>query len=244
MEKKQVLFLLVLVLAVSLLSFTLGVMVGRRGAPPQVVQPAVEAPARIPVAKEEIAAAPAAQPAPGDPAMQARPGENLTFYDALPKGDQAPLGSGINLPPEEKKPAPAAAPAAATAAPTQAKPAPAPAVTAKPAPAAALTAAPTTATAPTAAPTAAASPVAAVKPAASGAYVVQVASFPQQGDAQALKDRLAKKGYAVYTQDADLGAKGIWYRVYIGPFDDSATAGKTVERLVAEERLSALVRKR
>lgn len=234
MEKKQVLFLLVLVLAVSLLSFTLGVMVGRRGAPPQIVQPAVEAPARIPVAKEEVASAPAAQPAPGDPAMQARPGENLTFYDALPKGDQAPLGSGINLPPEEKKPAPAAAPAAATEAPTQAKPAPAPAVAPKPAPAAA----------PTAAPTTAAAPVAAVKPAASGAYVVQVASFPQQGDAQALKDRLAKKGYAVYTQDADLGAKGIWYRVYIGPFDDSATAGKTVERLVAEERLSALVRKR
>lgn len=235
MEKKQVLFLLVLVLAVSLLSFTLGVMVGRRGAPPQVVQPAVEAPARIPVAKEEGDSAPAAQPAPGDPAMQARPGENLTFYDALPKGDQAPLGSGINLPPEEKKPAPTAAPAAATEAPTQTKPAPVPAVAPKPAPAAAPAAAPTTAAAPV---------VTTAKPAVSGAYVVQVASFPQQGDAQALKDRLARKGYAVYTQDADLGAKGTWYRVYIGPFDDSATAGKTVERLVAEERLSALVRKR
>lgn len=235
MEKKQVLFLLVLVLAVSLLSFTLGVMVGRRGAPPQVVQPAVEVPARIPVAKEGGALAPAAQPAPGDPAMQARPGENLTFYDALPKGDQAPLGSGINHPPEEKKPAPAAASAAAIVESTQAKPAPAPAVTPKPAVAA-----------PTAASTAAAValPVAAAKPAASGAYVVQVASFPKLSDAQGLKDRLAKKGYNVYTQDADLGAKGVWYRVYIGPFDDSATAGKTVERLVAEERLSALVRKR
>lgn len=234
MEKKQVLLLLVLVLAVSLLSFTLGVMVGRRGAPPQVVLPAVETPARIPVAKEGGALTPVAQPAPGDPAMQARPGENLTFYDALPKGDQAPLGSGINHPPEEKKPAPAAASAVATAESTQAKPAPAPAVASKPAPAAVPTAAPTPATA----------PVAAAKPAASGAYVVQVASFPQQSDAQALKDRLAKKGYSVYTQEADLGAKGVWYRVYIGPFDDSATAGKTVERLVAEERLSALVRKR
>ena len=188
MEKKQVLFLLVLVLAVSLLSFTLGVMVGRRGAPPQVVQPAVEAPARIPVAKEE--GAPAPQPTPGDAAMQARPGENLTFYDALPKGDQAPLGSGINHPPEEKKPGSAAAPAAATVESTQAKSAPSPAVAPKPAPAAA----------PTVAPTAAAAPAAAAKPAASGAYVVQVASFPQISDAQALKERLAQKGYTVYTQ--------------------------------------------
>lgn len=231
MEKKQVLFLLVLVLAVSLLSFTLGVMVGRRGAPPQVVQPAVETPTRIPVAKEGGEAAPASSVAPGDPAMQARPGENLTFYEALPKGDQAPLGSGINHPPEEKKPEPvAAAPAAPTI------PPPVPAAVSKSAPAQAPAATPT--------PTPTAAPAAAAKPTAGGAYVVQVASFPQQSDAQALKERLAKKGYNAYTQDADLGAKGVWHRVYIGPFDDSATAGKTVERLVSEERLSALVRKR
>lgn len=218
MEKKQVLFLLVLVLAVSLLSFTLGVMVGRRGAPPQVVLPPVETPARMPVAKEEASPASASPAAPGDAVMQARPGENLTFYEALPKGDQTPLGSGINHPPEEKTPAPASteATSASAAEPKPAKPAQAaPVVASKPA-----------------------------QPAASGAYVVQVASFPQLSDAQTLKDRLEKKGYNAYTQDADLGAKGVWHRVYVGPFDDSATAGKTVERLVAEERLSALVRKR
>lgn len=228
MEKKQVLFLLVLVLAVSLLSFTLGVMVGRRGAPPQVVLPPVETPARIPVAKDGAAPASDSQSAPGEAAMQARPGENLTFYEALPKGDQAPLGSGINHPPEEKKPAPVAAEAAPApapaAAPAPAKPAPAPTVAAKPAPAA--------------------EPTAVAKTVTTGAYVVQVASFPLLSDAQALKERLAKKGYSAYTQEADLGAKGVWHRVYVGPFDDSATAGKTVERLVAEERLSALVRKR
>ena len=230
MEKKQVLFLLVLVLAVSLLSFTLGVMVGRRGAPPPVAQPVVESPTRIPVAKDGVEPAPGGQPASGDQTMQARPGENLTFYEALPKGDQAPIGSGINLPPEEKTPAPAAVSAVATVESTQAKPVQSPAVAPKPAPAAA--------------PTPVSAPVAAPKPAASGAYVVQVASFPQLSDAQVLKDRLAQKGYNAYTQDADLGAKGVWHRVYVGPFDDSATAGKTVERLVAEERLSALVRKR
>ncbi len=228
MEKKQVLFLLVLVLAVSLLSFTLGVVVGRRGAPPQVVQPAVETPTRIPVAKEGGEAVPATSGAPVDPAMQARPGENLTFYEALPKGDQAPLGSGINHPPEQKRPEPVVA--ASTPSPT--KPSPAPAAVSKPAPAKAPVAAPT------------AAPAAAAKPTAGSAYVVQVASFPQQSDAQALKERLAQKGYNAYTQDADLGAKGVWHRVYIGPFDDSATAGKTVERLISEERLSALVRKR
>lgn len=229
MEKKQVLFLLVLVLAVSLLSFTLGVVVGRRGAPPQVVQSAVETPTRIPVAKEGGEAVPATSGAPGDPAMQARPGENLTFYEALPKGDQAPLGSGINHPLEQKRPEPVAA---AASTPSQTKPSPAPAAVSKPAPAKAPVAAPT------------ATPAAAAKPTAGSAYVVQVASFPQQSDAQALKERLAQKGYNAYTQDADLGTKGVWHRVYIGPFDDSATAGKTVERLISEERLSALVRKR
>ncbi len=240
MEKKQVLFLLFLVLAVSLLSFTLGVMVGRRGAPATQPPQAQEAPARIPVAKDEVAAKPA-ESVPGEATMQPRPGENLTFYDSLPKGDQPPLGSGINLPPEEKKPATETAaavpqsssPAAPASAPS---PPPATAPVAKPAP---VSAAPAPAATTTAAPVAAPA-----KPAASGAYVVQVASFQQLSDAQSLKDRLAKKGYSAYTQEADLGAKGVWHRVYIGPFDDSATAGKTVERLVAEERLSALVRKR
>lgn len=217
MEKKQVLFLLVLVLAVSLLSFTLGVMVGRRGAPPQVLLPPVETPARIPVAKEGAEPPSPSQEAPGEATMQARPGENLTFYEALPKGDQTPLGSGINHPPEENKPASVAeTPPAATVAPSPPKPDP----------------------------VAASRPAPATKPAATGAYVVQVASFPQLSDAQMLQERLAKKGYNAYTQAADLGAKGVWHRVYVGPFDDSATAGKTVERLVAEERLSALVRKR
>jgi DedD protein len=233
MEKKQVLFLLFLVLAVSLLSFTLGVMVGRRGAPAPLAQPAVETPARIPVAKGGAEPGPAASAVQPEAAMQPRPGENLSFYDALPKGDQAPLGSGINLPPAEKQPAPAAAVAPTAPAAT----ATAPTAPAKPAPAASV--AKPVATTPDSAP----APPAA-KAAVSGAYIVQVASFPQSADALALKERLAKKGYSAYTQEADLGAKGVWHRVYIGPFDDSATAGKTVERLVAEERLSGLVRKR
>ncbi len=212
MEKKQAVILLVLVLAVSLVSFTLGVMVGRSGSRAAGVEAAAGAPpVRLPVAETAPPAAATAASA-GE-----RPAENLTFYDSLPKGDQPPLGSGINLPPA-KEPAAAVAESATAAAPPAEKPA------------AAVKAPP---------------PVAAVAPASSaGAYLVQAAAFRRSEDATALQLKLAKKGYTVFTQEALLGEKGTWYRVYAGPFATSEAAENTVARLKAEERLSALVRKR
>jgi cell division septation protein DedD len=91
----------------------------------------------------------------------------------------------------------------------------------------------------------AAAPVAkAAAPAAAGGYLVQAAAFRGNKDAKRLQAKLARKGYAAFTEEVQLGAKGVWYRVYVGPFATTAAADAVVSRLKAEERLTALVRKR
>jgi cell division septation protein DedD len=246
MEKKQALVLLVLIVAVALASFALGVMVGRgsRPAPPPI---AAAAP-HLPIAPTTPAAAPstpaavppsASGPAPGQgtpPAAAAADkteptaagGNHLTFYDSLPKGQQPPLGSGINLPPNSvKETAPATAaksPAAGASAPPP-KPAEAHSAPAK------AVAVPTKSGAVSA-------------PAAHGAYVVQVASFKTAADAEGLQKRLVGKHYPAFAQSADLGAKGVWHRVLVGPFATVTAAKQTAGQLRAEEHLSALVKKR
>jgi DedD protein len=223
MKKKQALILLGLILAVALVSFSLGILVGRNGSRGTSPAPTrVPAATRLPVAPTQPTAgsAPAAAPAAGQ--------DKLTFYDTLPKGKQPPLGSGINLPPKSSPQGSPSVPAAADSGASATPPAPR-AVTqpAPPLPAAKETPQ-------RAAPTAA----------AAGAYLVQVASFQKAGDARALKKRLAAKGYPTFTRQADLGHKGIWHRVFVGPYTDSAAASRAVKRLKAEEKLSAIVKKR
>ncbi len=210
MERKQVLVLLLLVVGVGLGCFALGVMVGRSAAP---AAPAVEAvaapPARIPVAVAPPAADSQGREAPAVEGTTAP--ANLTFYDNLPRGDQPPLGSGINLPPAVAEPSPA--PAATVAAPPRSA---APAV-----------------------------PAPVSRPAAKEeSYLVQVASFTRPDDAGVLQARLAKKGFESFVQQADLGSKGVWYRVFVGPLAGVDAAERAAARLKAEEKLSPLVRKR
>jgi cell division protein FtsN len=240
LEKKQAVVLLALVLVVSLVSFALGVLVGRSSARP-VVAVAPPQTVRLPVA-EAVPPPTAAAPATGE-----RAADSLTFYDSLPKGGQAPLGSGINLRPASE-PAPlATAPADEPAKPAAASPATevAASVPTKPdvpAPLPAKAAAPVAkATAPVAKATA---PVVKVAAPAAGGYLVQAAAFRRSEDAKGLQAKLARKGYAAFTEKTDLGAKGVWYRVYVGPYASAGAADAVVSRLKAEERLTALVRKR
>jgi cell division septation protein DedD len=235
LEKKQAVVLLALVLVVSLVSFALGVLVGRSSAGP-VVSVAPPQAVRLPVAE----AGP--PPTAAAPVAGERPADSLTFYDSLPKGGQAPLGSGINLRPA-RVPAPLAT-------------APAPAESAKPSAAAAVpvvtTSMPAKTDVPAPPPAKAAAPVAkaaapvakAAAPAAAGGYLVQAAAFRGNEDAKRLQAKLARKGYAAFTEEVQLGAKGVWYRVYVGPFATAGAADAVVSRLKAEERLTALVRKR
>jgi cell division septation protein DedD len=222
MEKKQAVILLGLVLVVSLVSFTLGVMVGRSGSRPAAV--AVPQPARLPVAP------PVPAPPPADAtASDERRAETLTFYDSLSKGEESPLGSGINLPPARSKPE--AADDSGEAARLDA---------------ADGTKATNGTVAEASLPPQAAAPVAkAAAPAdAGGDYLVQAASFRNSEDARVLQAKLGQKGYAAFTEEAQLGEKGVWYRVYVGPVASTAAADAVVARLKAEEKLTALVRKR
>jgi len=221
LERRQMVVMFILVMAVTVASFFLGVMVGERGSFPGFA-PRVEPP-RLPMA--QIAPPPLPSSVPAGP-------QKLTFYDDLPKGNAAPLGSGINLPkggypystpPPLPPPVAAAAPGAAASAP--------------PAPAAVTSAA---APAPVPAPAPA---VAAPKASAGGGFMVQIMATKDQAEAKRLVDKLKGQGFAASAEKADLGAKGIWYRVVTGPYGDQAAADKAAAQL-KKQKFSAMVRKR
>jgi len=120
-ERKQLVLIVLLIIAVSGVSFALGVMFGqqRRSLSEPV---AGSEPANLPTVAK-VVPPPKPEPASEKP-------EQLTFYENLPKGNSAPLGSGINLPPDNGGPTPAAkkqeAVAAAAPKPIAAKKAPSP----------------------------------------------------------------------------------------------------------------------
>lgn len=134
------------------------------------------------------------------------PNQPLTFFDNLPKGQKnAVLGSGIN---EKPKPTPPATPANAP------QPAAKPAATTPPAAAAKQT------------------ETAKPAPQASG-YVVQVASFSSRKDADALKAKLAAKGYAAAISETSLNDKGTWFRVRIGRHLDKDAATQIANQVMS-----------
>jgi len=225
-ERRQRLVMLILVAAVTAASFFLGVMVGERGRGPGSGGP------------DDLAYQPAVQIAPPPlPAGQYAAPQKLTFYDDLPKGNAAPLGSGINLPKTSYAPPPPTTtppspppspPSPPDTAPVPSAP-PAPAQAAKPPAPVAKPPAPATSTAP--------------KAAAGGSFVIQVASTKDQTEAKRLVDRLKAKGFAAAAERADLGAKGIWYRVVAGPYGDQVAAEKAAAQL-KKQKFTAMVRKR
>ena len=239
-EKKHVLWLAMLVLAVALACFFLGLMVGEQGTPPEspaVVSPPDKVVERIPARPEEKDSQDGKSVAEAKPegATAESPKSDLTFYDILPSNTQAhPIGTGINVP-QEKTPKEKTV-AASTPAPSK------PAAPVKPA---AVTPAPS-------------KPVAPVKPAAvtpappkpatpakpdttvSKRAIVQVASFKDKTGAERLAQRLQGKGLAATIQEANIPQKGVWYRVIIGAADRGA-AEQIVQRL-KKENLNGQIR--
>jgi DedD protein len=242
MEKRQAIILLCTILAVALLSFSLGVMVGRSGSRPAAPEEQIAVftgPKNTPAPPAARPAAPLAAPAQveapatpsGPPAQTTQPApaatvptdEKLTFYDTLPRGDQ-PLGSGINLPPQTPA-------GSATEAPNT------PAASA----ASGKTPAPRSVTPNVLPPEA---PPRLPAATSQGGYVVQLASFKDTAGATKFRETLAGKGYPLFTESANLGSKGVWYRVYAGPYADRDQAQQVAKQLQQSEHLSPLVRKR
>lgn len=137
-------------------------------------------------------------------------------------------------PPEaESEPAPEPAtvpdaPEAATAeTETVVEPEPAPPVEPEPAPQAVAEPAPAEPEAP------------AAPPQASG-WVVQVASFSQQANAERLRDRLTDKGYEAFVEQASTGSGATW-RVRVGPLPERPAAEKLQAEIAKAFDLKGLV---
>lgn len=233
LEKKQTLVLVVLGLVIALVSYGLGVMVGRSGGD-TIIQEDLTASDRIAIPVPDTGSIGSTASSVEEPAAP-----QLTFYNTLPEGNQPPIGSGINLPDQPPEPsvdpvdvrrdAPPlkevvpVAPAPVAAKPKVVVPKP------KPKPVASVPA-----------------KVVATPPAAVGDdYVIQVVSVQKIAGAKNLQERLSKSGYAAFVEKADLGSKGIWYRVYVGPFATRSAADGAASTLKAAHLASApLVRKR
>ena len=99
---------------------------------------------------------------------------------------------------------------------------------------------------PEAKPKPAAQPAAAT-PAAATKYVVQVGSKKNQTDALASFADMQQKypkllaSYRPMVQKADLGAKGVWYRLRIGPIVDKTAATKLCSQLKSQGLPDCLV---
>ena len=234
MEKKQTLILLVLVLAVSLASFFLGAVVGRQGAERELAQKqqAAEKILVTPAPKAAAETVPPAvveQQAPAEKMVeQAEEETKLTFYDNLAKDEKVPLGSGINLPPQpkaEKQPA-VKPPIDLPDLPVVKKQVPAVAV-------AKTEIAPATAAEDV--------PLIMPKTDPKGTYAVQVGSFSSAADAGAFKKKLNGKGFPAFVAEADLGAKGLWYRVKIGPYADGETAKSVLQLIDKKEQIKGFI---
>ncbi|MAT65564.1 MAG: sporulation protein [Gammaproteobacteria bacterium] len=170
-----------------------------------------------------------------------------------PVDGMGPIGSNLPPAPEYKvkdrleplvlPPPPAESDSASAAAevpqaPEATLPEPAPAAEPEPEPTPEPEPAPAPDPAPAAEPAPAQPPAAASTP-ASG-WVVQVASFSQQANAERLRDQLQAKGYKAFVESASTGAGTTW-RVRVGPVSERPAAEKIQGEIAKAFDLKGLV---
>ncbi|HUK55688.1 MAG TPA: SPOR domain-containing protein [Nitrospiria bacterium] len=76
-----------------------------------------------------------------------------------------------------------------------------------------------------------------------GGYTVQVAAIRDRATAQALADRLRRKGYPAFVLSYVIPKRGTWYRVRVGHFKQREAAREMTRRLSRQERLTVYVAK-
>ena len=74
-----------------------------------------------------------------------------------------------------------------------------------------------------------------------GRYSVQVGSFSAAVDAGKMKQTLLDKGYPVFMVEADLGKKGIWYRVRLGPYADNDAAQTMLVLVEKQDKIKGFI---
>ena len=236
MEKRQAVILLVLVLVVSLASFTLGVIVGRRGAERDLAQKFQQT-ERVLVAQTPSPVSSstpvAVTPQPDAPQLvePASAEPKLSFYDDLTK-ETAPLGSGINLAPVEKEEAVVVAQPPIDL-PDQ------PIVKTKTRENSVVVKKAAQDKSPEVVSEVSGAKMPEVVP--GGTHSVQIGSFGSVGDAIALKKKMLGKYYPAFVVEADLGKKGLWYRVRVGPYKNSAAAKRAQKVLEEKEQIKGFI---
>jgi len=70
---------------------------------------------------------------------------------------------------------------------------------------------------------------------------IQVYSFKDKSRADTALQKLKDKGYKAYILVSDLGARGTWYRVRVGPFANEEDAKKTLESITQEFKSGIIV---
>jgi cell division protein FtsN len=172
--------------------------------------------------------------------LKVRPDGSVEDAPAAQASAAAADGDTAALPAAAQAPAPAdAMPVPAAAAPAPA-PAPQQVAAVQPAPVKPKVTKP-------AATQASATPAAAPAASASTKYVVQVGSKKNQTEALASFADMQQKypsllaSYRPMVQKADLGTKGVWYRLRIGPIADKTAAAKLCSQLKAQGLPDCLV---
>jgi cell division protein FtsN len=181
--------------------------------------PPAGTPAATPAPAQALTPAPRSNPAPAVQAPKAQPPapKLATAAPAAPPKTVAALIRQANSAPASK-PAPAPAGGPATAAPRQLGLA-----TGTPAPVKAAAVAP-----------------AAAKASAAAGYVLQIGAYKSQADADSAwkvykaKHAALLSAYSGEVQQADLGERGIWYRLRISGFADKDMATSMCDRLKAD----------
>lgn len=236
-EKKQAVLLVVLVFVVALTSFALGVIVGRSSVDPEIIVETISEPQRIAVLEPAESTATQGTSAPGGE-------EKLTFYDNLSKEETAPIGSGINLPPDSSVSVVERLDTGTPVSGNIKQP-----VTTTASDIVAAVKSDSVASEPV---TAVSSPVPASSPKPAGLppvvkggqWVVQVFASQSAADAGIYRDKLSTKGYPSFITEADLGKKGIWYRVHLGPYGDKAAATQAQEYAEQKDKLKGFAKRR
>jgi len=74
-----------------------------------------------------------------------------------------------------------------------------------------------------------------------GGVILQIASYRSREAAESLLKDLMEEGYRGAVESADLGERGTWFRVRIGPFRDEADAEKVMETMRKERNLKGFI---
>lgn len=74
-----------------------------------------------------------------------------------------------------------------------------------------------------------------------GKFAVQVGSYPNPEEANAVLGRWKKKGYSAFVQTGEIPEKGTWYRVRIGRYSTKQEAQDFLEKLKKREKIAGIV---